>query len=205
MAKSKPVVSLRKPPKPIPEDADRFVAGLMPESTGQPLAAGRRTLTAVPLESLPSETVPHRPGDRLPRGTVKRASGEVLRRFTVYLEREAAERLRRHCFERDRDLSDVAAEAIRAHILGSVASLTVVAKMPGGRQRSAVKGQPSTADAQKLPRGAVMRATGEVLRRFTVYLDTETAERLRRHCFDHERDLSEVAAQAIGIYIDQQC
>ncbi len=48
------------------------------------------------------------------RGLVKRADGDEKARVTVYLELDAAARLRRHCFENGLELSEVAAEAIEA-------------------------------------------------------------------------------------------
>lgn len=104
MAKQKPVVSLRKPPKPAaPEDADNFVNGSKPASNGQ-------------MSTVDGQVSTSEASERLPRGAVKRASGEVLRRFTVYLDPSDSDRLRRHCFENELDLSEVAAMAIHEYL-----------------------------------------------------------------------------------------
>jgi hypothetical protein len=46
------------------------------------------------------------------RGLVKRTSGAELVRLTVYVTPETAVKLRRHCFENDRELSEIAGPAI---------------------------------------------------------------------------------------------
>jgi hypothetical protein len=48
-------------------------------------------------------------------------------------------------------------------------------------------------------RGVVTRVSGKELRRLTVYVDLGVAQRLRTYCFDHELNLSDVAAQALEL------
>ncbi len=47
-------------------------------------------------------------------------------------------------------------------------------------------------------RGVVARANGEEMRRLTVYVDLALAHQLRKYCFEHELNLSEVAAEALA-------
>jgi hypothetical protein len=53
-------------------------------------------------------------------------------------------------------------------------------------------------DAPVRRRGIVARANGEEMRRLTVYVDLALAHQLRKYCFDHELNLSEVAAEALS-------
>ena len=72
-------------------------------------------------------------------------------------------------------------------------------------QTPAVSGQPLEASGQPLEgrrkRGVVTRAGGVERARLTVYLDTATAERLRRWAFEHGVELSDVAAAAIAAHV----
>jgi hypothetical protein len=47
---------------------------------------------------------------------VKRADGRELSRITVYLAPPIAEKLRRHCFDNELELSDVSAEVLTAWV-----------------------------------------------------------------------------------------
>jgi hypothetical protein len=57
--------------------------------------------------------------------------------------------------------------------------------------------------ARSRRRGVVARASGQELRRLTVYVDLALAQRLREHCFEHELNLSDVAAEALRIGLGQ--
>lgn len=46
-------------------------------------------------------------------------------------------------------------------------------------------------------RGLVARADGGARMRITVYLDPDVGMKLRRHCFEHGLEVSDVAADAI--------
>ena len=86
-----------------------------------------------------------------------------------------------------------------------------------GRQQPAANGQPlsvpppaasrqppaiqppiePTPTAGRRRRGIVARAGGVERARVTVYLNVDTAERLRRHAFERGEEISEIAAKAI--------
>jgi hypothetical protein len=66
------------------------------------------------------------------------------------------------------------------------------AKRPGGTPAKATR-----------RRGVVARASGKELRRLTVYVELSVAQRLRKHCFDRELNLSEVAAEALELGLQQ--
>lgn len=51
-------------------------------------------------------------------------------------------------------------------------------------------------------RAVVERADGRQLRRLTVYLPTELATRLRRHCADRDVDASDEIARAVAAMLD---
>ncbi|MFS8065423.1 MAG: hypothetical protein ACMG6S_03530 [Byssovorax sp.] len=51
-------------------------------------------------------------------------------------------------------------------------------------------------------RGLVQRADGVELARITVYLDPAVAQKLRRHCFENSLQVSDTAAEAITVYVD---
>jgi hypothetical protein len=50
-------------------------------------------------------------------------------------------------------------------------------------------------------RGIVRRASGDEVARVTVYLPPDVAMKLRRHCFEHGLDISEVAGRAVERYV----
>ena len=66
--------------------------------------------------------------------------------------------------------------------------------------RPAAKTPPSSPRLPGAPklRGLVARAGGEQKMRLTVYLDEETAVRLRTHCFQNGLEMSAVGAEAIA-------
>ncbi len=64
-------------------------------------------------------------------------------------------------------------------------------------RKSAPPSTPHLPGAPKL-RGLVARSGGEQRVRLTVYLDEETAVRLRTHCFQQGLEMSAVGAEAIA-------
>lgn len=73
---------------------------------------------------------------------------------------------------------------------------------PLGSQQPALSHPTASTPASSRParrrRGIVERAGGIERARLTVYLDPTDAQKLRRHCFEHGLDISDVAAEAIG-------
>ncbi len=65
------------------------------------------------------------------------------------------------------------------------------------KRKSSRRNAPASTPAPSRRRGVVARASGKELRRLTVYVELGLAQRLRKHCFDQELSLSEVAAQAL--------
>lgn len=72
-----------------------------------------------------------------------------------------------------------------------------VGREPPAHQSSAITPIPATSRPRRR-RGIVQRAGGVERARLTVYLDPSDAQKLRRYCFDHGLELSDVAADAIG-------
>jgi hypothetical protein len=90
-----------------------------PKSAEQPKA--EPILKVVPLSN--ESERPAKPAKRSGRrrGVVARAGGLELRRLTVYVDLELAQRLRKHCFERELNLSEVAAEALKVGLEALIA------------------------------------------------------------------------------------
>jgi hypothetical protein len=116
-------VLARRDPKLAERLAREGIAPEPPHSPAPPL------LVAVPSLPATSETAPDVPlqsavGPQFPsadqtapkeprkRGLVPRADGREAGRITVYVPPELALRLRKHCFERDRTMTDVAGEVL---------------------------------------------------------------------------------------------
>lgn len=95
MAKAKPVIAPRKPPRP--DERDSFVAAI-----GRPAGDKR-----------PSAQAPKRPGARAP---IVRADGRELRKLHVYVAATTAKALAVHCAEVERDLSSVVEEAVARYL-----------------------------------------------------------------------------------------
>jgi hypothetical protein len=68
--------------------------------------------------------------------------------------------------------------------------------------RKAKRPTAASVEAPVRRRGVVERASGKELRRLTVYVDLGLAHRLRKHCFEHELNLSEVAARALEVGLE---
>ena len=115
MAKKQVGVSLRKPPPPA--DPDAFVA------------SGREPAHAVGRESAVRAVAPEAHDlARASQGagaeiTVSTDSGRALREITVYLPVDLARRLSVACAEKDRDISNLVAEAVTLHMTEKPAPL----------------------------------------------------------------------------------
>lgn len=95
----KPIFSVRKPPTP---------------ATIESFVAAGDAAPYVPANE-PSETLLKEialPPRKRARGLVKRANGQVRRRLTVYVSPELAKRAFDACAASDRDVSELAAEAL---------------------------------------------------------------------------------------------
>jgi hypothetical protein len=91
MAKKQVGVSLRKPP---PVDVDSFVH-----------AAANETPAVLEMVKKPGADV-----------VVTTDAGRELREMTVYLPVDLARKMSMHCVEKDRDVSNLVAEAITTHL-----------------------------------------------------------------------------------------
>jgi hypothetical protein len=106
----KPSLTLRRPPPPAPADPnaiESFIAkGAGPESTQAP-------------EHLDAQE-PSRPAEA-PKGPglVRRASGKVRRRMTVYLPPDLARALLVRAAEEGADVSDIVTAAVTKHLEGA--------------------------------------------------------------------------------------
>lgn len=103
MSREKPSFAVRSAPPPAAVEA--FISGQRPAASLQPLASNSQQ---------PEAEEPPRGTRR--RGIVVRAGGVERARLTVYVDVQIAERLRRWAFEHGAELSEVAAEAIAAHV-----------------------------------------------------------------------------------------
>lgn len=140
MARKKPPLSLRKPADLVdPQQAERFVRGLVPDPPGVP--EPRRP--EVQTSRSPDAPEPRRPEVQAPRSQDAQASqrpdaptsrgpdvqtsvmasrslvyrkrtDDVRRRMTIYLSEDLSRRLRLYAAEKDQDYSLVLAEALDA-------------------------------------------------------------------------------------------
>jgi hypothetical protein len=105
-------VSLRKPP---PADLDQFVS-LSRTSMASDIRELAPTRTPEPMVLAAREDM-----------TVTTETGRELREVTVYLPLDLARRLSMRCTEHDRDVSNLVADAVSAHLAPSVAEAPVIA------------------------------------------------------------------------------
>lgn len=99
MPKPRPKATIRKPPST--DDMDRFMDGDLAPSNIQEL---RPTEPIEPTEKPKG------------RGMVTRASGRIVRRLTVYVDPEVAQRLKVRCAVDGLDMSDVASKALDQYL-----------------------------------------------------------------------------------------
>lgn len=107
MASTHPSVSLRKPP---PADLDQFVS-LSRTSMASDIRELAPSHAAAPLVAAPPAEM-----------TMTTESGRELREVTVYLPIDLARLLAMRCTEKDRDVSNVVADAVTAHLTASGAA-----------------------------------------------------------------------------------
>lgn len=96
MAKAKPVIAPRKPPRP--DERDSFVT-----ATGRPASSSKRQ----------GAQAPGRLGGRAP---IVRADGRELRKLHVYVAAATAKALAVYCAEVERDQSSVVEEAVARYL-----------------------------------------------------------------------------------------
>lgn len=96
MAKQKPKISPRKPPPAKPEDVAAFIEG-----------KETKTSRGLNLQKSRSQNV------YLPERKRGWLVGQAPRRCTFYLPQDLFEKLKRHCFDEDVELSAFVSEAVR--------------------------------------------------------------------------------------------
>jgi hypothetical protein len=110
----KPILSLRKPP--VAANLDAFVSGVretdvavVPPMDDVAVKASVASVDTPPPSS--SQVAKHRG-----RGLLERASGRTTRRMTIYVSPALAKRIVRFSAETEREISDVAAEALEKYL-----------------------------------------------------------------------------------------
>jgi hypothetical protein len=110
----KPVLSLRKPP--VAANLDAFVSGAREPSVAMApsMSPTEDVVVKASVETPPpssSQVAKHRG-----RGLLERASGRTTRRMTIYVSPALAKRIVRFSAETEREISDVAAEALEKYL-----------------------------------------------------------------------------------------
>lgn len=117
MPRSKPVISVRRPPPAAPIDVDSFVAGGHHRPDAQTSSDSDAHERAVRLARPPAIQAPsdgQQPGDG--PGLVQRQSGRVRRRMTIYLPPELAKGLAVHCAQSGAEISSVVATVLERYL-----------------------------------------------------------------------------------------
>lgn len=110
MAKSKPQVSIRRPPnvEPDPKAMEQFISG-----QSQPPAPTPSPEVQMPLETPRKASRKASKADPTQgRGIVQRQSGKAQRRMTVYLEPKLARSFAIYCASQGQSISDTLSEAV---------------------------------------------------------------------------------------------
>lgn len=118
MPSKKPPLGLRKPPAPVDlAAADRFVrlSEVPPEPPAAEQAPAPANAQTVKLSDAQAAERPEEEPLRS-KSLVKRGSGRVLRRMTLYLPEDLARELAIYCASEYLELSGVATQAIREHL-----------------------------------------------------------------------------------------
>jgi hypothetical protein len=128
----KPMLTLRKPPAPANveafvqgagESVVRLTSDAAPPSMAVPVAEAKALAPMIEVNSEAVEPAPQSSSQvakHRGRGLLERASGRTTRRMTIYVSPELAKRIVRFSAETEREISDVAAEALEKYLDANV-------------------------------------------------------------------------------------